>query len=277
MACALAAGQARADPPGPPAATDAVSARTLAMAAMVGLASGTDAIWRNPGAIAARRRYAAEIQYLSDRNSAAGNGAFYGASVVDSETGNLAGGFAWTRVDVPGSVGNRWNLALGAPLGQGLTVGVTGEYLTVDGAERARAGNLHAGVLWQVNDLLSLGLAGTNLIPTGHDQIAPTGVAAGLSVGTDRLFHVAADWRGQWDRAGTMRNTWAAGAEVLLFDLVPLRAGWTRDEWRDGQWWSAGAGLVTSSGVALDLAYRQAIGGGSNRVLAAGIKLFLFN
>ena len=54
-------------------------------------------------------------------------------------------------------------------------------------------------------------------------------------------------------------------------------AGWTRDEWRDGQGWSAGAGLVTSSGVALDLAYRQAIGGGSNRVLAAGIKLFLFN
>ncbi len=277
IAFALAAGAARADPPGPPATTDALSARSLAMAAMVGLASGTDAIWRNPGAIAARRRYAAEIQYQADQNSAAGDGAFYGASVVDSETSNLAGGFAWTRVDVPGSVGSRWNLAAAAPLSKGFFLGVSGEYLTLNGAQRVQAGNVHVGLLWEVNEFFALGLAGTNLISTGHDLVAPTGVAAGFSVGNDRLFHVAADWRGQWDPAGAMRNTWAAGAEVLLGDMVPLRVGWTRDEWRGGQWWSAGAGVVTSAGVALDLAYRQAIGGGDSRVLAAGLKIFLLN
>jgi hypothetical protein len=277
IAFALAAGEARADPPGPPIAADQLSARSLAMAAMRGLASGTDAIWLNPGAIAARRRYAAEIQYQTDQNSNAGDGAIFGASVVDAETSSIAGGFAFTRVDVPGSVGNRWDLAVAGALGQGLTLGVTGEWLALDGTEKVRAANVHVGLLWEVSGFLALGLAGTNLVPTGHPQISPTGAAGGISVGTDRLFHVAGDWLVQWDSTGKMRNTWAAGAEVLLFDLVPLRAGWTRDEWRDGQWWSAGAGVVTSSGVALDLAYRQAIGGGSNRVLAAGLKLFLFN
>jgi hypothetical protein len=277
IAFALAAGAARAEPPAPPVAADLLSARSLAMAAMRGLASGTDAIWQNPGAIAARRRYAAEIQYQADQNSAAGDGAFYGVSVVDSETSSLAGGFAFTRVDVPGSVGNRWNLAAAAPLAQGFYLGVCGEYLTLGGVQRVQAGNVHVGILWEVSELIALGLAGTNLIPTGHDLVAPTGVAAGFSVGNDRLFHVAADWRGQWDPQGTMRNTWAAGAEVLLGDMVPLRVGWTRDEWRGGQWWSAGAGVVTSAGVALDLAYRQAIGGGDDRVLAAGLKIFLFN
>lgn len=277
IALALAAGAARADPPAPPSTTDVLSARSLGMAAMRGLAAGTDAIWLNPGAIAARRRYTAEIQYQTDQKSTAGDSAFYGASVVDSETGSLAGGFAWTRVDVPGSIGNRWNLALAAPLAKGFYLGASGEYLTLDGAQNVRAGNVHAGLLWEVMEYFTLGVAGTNLLHTGHDLIAPTGVAGGFSVGTDRLLHVAGDWRAQWDPAGKVRNTWAAGAEVLAGDMFPLRAGWTRDEWRGGQWWSAGAGLVTSSGVALDLAWRQSIGGGNQRVLAVGLKLFFLD
>lgn len=277
IALALAAGAARADPPAPPSTTDVLSARSLGMAAMRGLAAGTDDIWLNPGAIAARRRYTAEIQYQTDQKSTTGDSAFYGASVVDSETGSLAGGFAWTRVDVPGSIGNRWNLALAAPLAKGFYLGASGEYLTLGGAQNVRAGNVHAGLLWEVMEYFTLGVAGTNLIHTGHDLIAPTGVAGGFSVGTDRLLHVAGDWRAQWDPAGTVRNTWAAGAEVLAGDMFPLRAGWTRDEWRGGQWWSAGAGLVTSSGVALDLAWRQSIGGGNQRVLAVGLKLFFLD
>ncbi len=276
IALALAAGAARADPPAPPKTTDVLSARSVGMAAMRGLASGTDAIWLNPGAMAARRRYTVEIQYQADQKTAAGDTAFYGASVLDSQSSSIAGGFAWTRVDLPGEVGNRWNLGAAAPLAQGFFLGASAEYLTLDGVQRVQAGNVHAGLLWEVMEYFTLGVAGTNLIHTGHDSIAPTGVAAGFSAGTDRLFHVAGDWRGQWGPTGPVRNTWAAGAEVLAADAIPLRAGWTRDEWRGGQWWSVGAGLVTSSGVALDLAWRQAIGGGSERTLAVGLKLFFF-
>lgn len=277
IALALAAGTARAGTPGPPIAADQLSARSLSMGAVRGLAAGTDAIWLNPGAMAARRRYAAEIQYQADQKSSAGDGSFWGVSVVDAETSSVAGGVAFTRVDVPGSVGNRWDLAVGGSLAKGLTVGVTGEYLTLHGPEEVKTGNAHVGLLWEVADLVTVGLAGTNLVPTGHPGLTPTGAAAGIAVGSDRLFHVAGDWLVQWDASGAKKNTWAVGAEVLVSDLVPLRVGLTRDEWRDGQWWSAGVGLVTSSGVAFDLAYRQAIRGGDSRVFAAGLKLFLFN
>ena len=277
IAFALAAGAARAETPGPPIAADQLSARSMAMAAMRGLAAGTDAIWLNPGAIAARRRYAAELQYQADQNSTTGDASFYGVSVVDAETSSVAGGFAYTRVDVPGSTGNRWNLALAGSVAKGLTVGVSGEYLILHGPEDVETGNVHVGLLWEVAEIVTVGLAGTNLVPTGHPSLSPTGAAAGIAVGSDRSFHVAGDWLIQWDANGAKKNTWAVGAEVLVADLVPLRAGLTRDEWRDGQWWSVGAGVVTSSGVAFDLAYRQAIGGGDSRLFAAGLKVFLFN
>lgn len=277
IALALAAGAARADAPGPPIATDQLSTRSLAMGAMRGLAAGTDAIWLNPGAIAARRRYAAELQWQLDQHTADGNATFYGASVVDAQTSSMAGGFAYNRVDVPGASGNRWNLALAGQVAKGLFVGVSGEYLILYGPEDVKTGNVHAGLLWELADIVSIGLAGTNLIPTGHSNLEPTGAAAGIAVGNDKLFHVAADWLVQWDASGKKHNTWATGAEVLIGDLVPVRAGLTKDEWRGGQWWSAGAGVVTSSGVALDLAYRQAIHGDNNRVFAAGLKIFLFN
>ncbi|HEU4386118.1 MAG TPA: hypothetical protein VFR85_21715 [Anaeromyxobacteraceae bacterium] len=277
IALALAAGAARAEVPGPPIAADQLSTRSLSMAAMRGLAAGTDAIWLNPGAIAARRRYAAELQWQLDQHSAAGNGSFYGVSVVDAQTSSIAGGFAYTRVDVPGSVGNRWNLALAGAVTKGLNVGVSGEYLILYGPEQVKAANLHVGLLWELAEIVTVGLAGTNLLSTGHPDLTPIGVAGGISVGSDRTFHVAGDWVVQWDAAWKKKNTWAVGAEVLIGDMVPLRAGLTRDEWRDGQWWSAGAGVVTSSGLAVDLAYRQAIRGADNRVFAAGLKVFLFN
>ena len=198
-------------------------------------------------------------------------------SVVDAESSPVAGGFAYTRVEVPGAAGNRWNLAVAGSVSKGLTVGVSGEYLILYGPEPVKAGNVHVGLLWELAEVVTVGLAGTNLVPTGHPDLSPTGAAVGVSVGSDRHFHVAGDWLVPWDATGKKRNTRAVGAEVLIGDLVPLRAGLTRDEWREGQWWSAGAGVVTSSGVALDVAYRQAIRGDNNRVFAAGLKVFLFN
>ena len=274
LALALAAGTARADPPDPPTATELLSARTLAIGAARGLLLGNDGIWLNPAAMAARRRFAAEFQFQADQKSSTGNGTFYGLSAVDSETSSVAAGLAWTHVDLPASVGDRWNLGLATAIGKGVSLGVTGEYLVLYGAGRAKQGNVSAGLFWEASDFLTLGVAGTNLIPTGNEDLAPTGVGAGLAVGNDRLFHVTGDWGAKWDSSGKRFQTWAAGAEVLVADLIPLRAGWTRDEWRGGMWWSAGAGFVTSAGVALDVAYRQAIDGGNNRVLAAGLKVF---
>jgi hypothetical protein len=62
---------------------------------------------------------------------------------------------------------------------------------------------------------------------------------------------------------------------VLLGRLVPLRAGWMKDETLDTRWWSIGAGLVTRNGVALDVGYRQSLDDPSARTIGASLKVFL--
>jgi hypothetical protein len=49
-----------------------------------------------------------------------------------------------------------------------------------------------------------------------------------------------------------------------------------KDETLDGQWWSAGAGLISQGGVALDVGYRQSLDTPSARTIAATLKMFLF-
>jgi hypothetical protein len=272
----LASGVARAaDPPAAPTLADILYARSVALAAYRGVAPGADAIFFNPGALAARRRYTLEFHYLVERAGADNQARFFGAAAVDSETGPVTAGVAYTRVLDIGSTGSVFDLALAGPLGKGLHLGVSGEYVNLGGADRVNAVTANAGIYWEASPMISVGVAGYNLLPIGHALLAPPGLGVGLSVGSDRSFHVAADWRGLFDSQGKVLNAYSAGAEVLVADMFPLRAGYLRDEWRRGQWWSAGVGVVTASGVAVDFSYRQAIGAPGYRTLSAGLKLFL--
>jgi len=277
LAIVLAPGAARAEPPGPPTLTDVVYARSLALSAFRAVVPGNDAIYFNPGGIAARHRFAAEIQGSLDRAEDVVDGQFLGVSVSDSASGPLAGVLAYERVSHFSYNGGLASLALGGTASKGLHVGLTVHYLKLTGpsAKQVQAATVSAGIFYEVNDIVNLGIAGYNLVPTNHDDLVPRGMAAGLSIGSDRKFLVASDWRAQWDAQGKVRNTYAAGAEALLGDLFPVRAGLLRDEWRKGQWWSAGVGLVTSTGVALDLSYQQAFGFPGYRMLAAGLKVFI--
>jgi hypothetical protein len=277
LAIALVAGAARAEPPGPPTLADIVYARSLALSAFRAVVPGNDAIYFNPGGISLRRRFAAEIQGSMNREGDVVDGQFLGVSASDSASGPLAATFAYENVSHFSHTGGIFSLALGGAASKGLHVGFTVHYLKLEGpgAARVQAATISAGVFYEVTDLVNLAVAGYNLVPTNHDDLNPTGMAVGLSVGSDRSFLAAADWRGQWDAQGKVRNTWAAGVEMLLGDSFPLRAGLLKDEWRKGQWWSAGVGLVSSTGVALDLSYQQAFGYPDYRMLAAGLKIFV--
>jgi hypothetical protein len=238
---------------------------------------GNDAIYFNPGGISVRRRFAAELQGSVNREGGVTDGQFLGVSASDSASGPVAGVLAYEHVSQFSNNGGLVSLALGGTASRGLHVGFTVHYLKLDGPAGAgvQAATVSAGIFYEVTDLVNLGIAGYNLVPTNHDDLVPTGMAAGLSVGSDRGLLVAADWRGQWDARGKVKNSWSAGVEALLGDLLPLRAGLLKDEWRKGQWWSAGVGLVSSSGVALDLSYQQAFGYPGYRTLAAGLKIFI--
>jgi len=277
LAMVLPAGAARpADPPLAPTSADLVGARGLALGGYRGLPTGNDGMFTNPATLAARKRYAVELQYLLDRQGGSRAWQWFQGSVVDSETSAVTGGFAYTRVVDGASSGNLYHLPVAFPLGGGLFAGVTGKLLDLrSAAGKTRVATADAGLYWQAAAALGLGAAAYNLVPTGEKQEAPRAYGAGLHVGDGRRYNVVLDWRGDAERRGKLTSSWAAGGELLVGDMVPLRAGWLRDDTRGASWWSAGAGLVSSAGVALDVSYRQGIDHPDDRTLAAAVKLFL--
>jgi hypothetical protein len=276
----LLAAPAGAAPPAPPTVADLTGVRSASLGGARGLAGGNEGIFLNAASLAARRRYALETHWTLERAGGANAGQFFTLSAVDSQLSAVTGGFAYTRVVSGPSVGNAYHLALATRLGGKLFVGVTGKYLSLSGAEDVGAATVDASAYVPIGGLLSVGVAGYNLVPVGHDEQAPRGLGTGVALGDGRRFNLTGDWRRDFDRAGGSTDAWGAGAELLLGNHFPVRAGWLRDETRDGptrdaQWWSAGAGFVTTAGAAIDLLYRQVIGSPSDRTFGVALKLLI--
>ena len=273
----LVAGAASAaEPPLPGGFPDLMGPRSLALGASIGIAHANEGVYVNVASLAARKRYSVETAGWVDRRGAENAARLYGGSVVDSVSAAVAGAFSYMRSDQGDYRGGAWWAALAGELTTGLYLGVGGKYLDLDGPEDSTsAATVDAGLFWQIADYVSLGAAGYNLVSIANDDVAPMGYGAGFGLGSDRSFQLTGDWRADLDRAGKTTNRWAAGAEVLLGEAVPLRAGWMRDETLGGSWWSIGAGIVTRQGVALDFAYRQSFDDPSARTIAASIKVFL--
>jgi hypothetical protein len=255
---------------------DVAGPRTLALSAAIGAASGNDAIYLNPGALAARRRYSAEGLWIVERRGADTVLQALGGSVVDS-TGPVAAGFSYLRVSEGGWSGNAFHLALAGAIAPKLNFGVGGKYLPLraPGGERTSIVTVDVGLHWEVLPLLSLGAAAYSLAPTGRPEVAPTGYGAGVVLGSDRRAQVLLDWRGDVDRVeGRTTNRWSAGAELLLAGMFPVRGGWVLDETLDTQWWSAGVGIVTRGGVGLDAGYRQSLDDDTARWVGIAFKVY---
>jgi hypothetical protein len=267
---------AAAELPQPGGIPDLVGPRTLGMSAAIGAAAGNDGLYLNPGAIAARKRYSVETGAIFDRRGGDTTDRFLGGSIVDSATSPVTAGFSFQRAERGIFTGNVFHAALAGPIQQGFFLGVAGKWLSVDGPRSTSAGTVDAGILWQLSELFSIGGAGYNLVPVGNELVAPMGAGAGVALGSDRSFQVTGDWRTDFDRGEKSTNRYAAGVEVLLGHLVPIRAGWMKDETLDTQWWSIGAGIVTQGGVAIDVGYRQSFDAPTARTIAATVKLFLF-
>ena len=279
LAIALAAAPAAAPaaPPRPPTAADLSGARALALGgAYRGLPAGNEAIFLNAASLAARRRYSFEAHWLLDRVGARTAGQQLSLLTVDSQLSDVAGAFAYTRIASGPSIGNALHAAFATALGGRLFAGLTAKYLTLSGEDDMRVVTGDASLFLPLGRLLSIGAAGYNLVPVGHLQQAPRAVGAGVALGDDRRFHLAADFRRDLqrrDRRST--DAWSVGGEVLAGRYFPLRAGWQRDDTREGEWWSAGAGFVTTAGVAVDFTYRQGIREASSRAFGVALKLFL--
>jgi hypothetical protein len=138
-----------------------------------------------------------------------------------------------------------------------------------------RAANVDLSAFWLPSSGFGLGVAGYNLLDAGHVGQQPRGFGVGASYGDDRLYHLAVDWRADFQRQGRTTHLFAIGGELLLGELVPVRASFVKDETRNASFWSAGLGIVTSSGFAIDAAYRQGIDASDERTFAVAMKLFV--
>lgn len=272
----LAGSASAAEPPAPAGIPDLVGPRALALSSGIGIAASNEGIYLNPATAGARKRYSVEGLLLLDRRGADTTAQMEGGSVVDSLSGPVTGGLSYLRAQRGDFTGNVLHLLVSGPIAQDFHLGVAGKYLAVKGPKNASAATVDAGIFWQVAELLSIGAAGYNLVPVGNELVAPRGAGAGVGIGSDRSFQVTADWRADFDRAGKTTNRYGAGLEVLLGQLVPLRAGWSRDETLGTRWWSLGIGLVTQTGIALDVGYRQSLDDSTARTIAATLKVFLF-
>lgn len=280
-----------ADLPAPGGVPDLVGPRALAVSAGIGLASGNDGLFLNPAALAARKRYSVETSAFIDRRGSETVAEVFGGSVVDSLTGPVTAGLSYLRAFDGDYKGNLIHVALAGPIVDGLYLGATAKWYSLNevqtlagagGAELERtngvsAATVDAGLFWQVAPYVSVGAVGYNLVSIANPRVAPRSYGAGLTLGSDRVAQITADWRADLDRREKTTNRYGVGGEVLLGGLVPLRAGYAHDETIGASWWSIGAGFVSRSGVAIDVAYRQDLDAPSARTISGALKLFLFD
>jgi hypothetical protein len=278
-AALLSAGSAWASELPPPLGLpDLTGPRTLALSAGIGNASGTEALFLNPAAIAARRRFVGDATFLLDRRPGSpteDTGMYFGGSVVDSVSAPIAAGTAYVRAQKGVYEGNLWHLTLAGRISERMFLGVTGKYYKVSGPEEVSSITMDAGLFWQLTENLSVGGAGYNLIPTNNDATLPRGVGAGFTFGSERSLQVVGDWRADFDRdpEDETKNRYGIGAEYFLGGRFPVRAGYQFDEILDSQFWSVGAGLV-SGRMAIDFGFRQSIDDASARTFAVAIRGF---
>jgi hypothetical protein len=221
--------------------------RSLAMAgAQEAWGGSTTAIFVNPANLTLYRVY--HLEGLAAFGPEARRQS-YGAAIADSSTSRLAGGFGgtWNSMD-PDGIKRQWadlRLAVAYPIGDHLSVGVTGRYLRATqrtgagpfGASLASDGTagdplfsqftFDAGIAASITDQFRLAVSGRNL--TAPDTgLAPTVLAGGMGF-SNQTVTVEADSLIDFTTFGEARARGMLGGEVLLADRFPLRAGYRYD------------------------------------------------
>ncbi len=283
-ALCLAGRAVAADPPPPLMVPDLVGPRTLSLQAGVGLASGTESLFVNPAALAARTRYVADTFYLTDRRPGLPGDAarqdYIGGTLADSSTTAVAAGLAYVRAWKGVETGTMLRLGVAGAVSEGFYVGLQGNYFDLHGAERVSSEfNLDAGIFYQVTRLVSVGGSAYNLLNSKHRELLPRGYGVGFAAGAETSVQLVGDWRYDLDRTqpGTGKkktNRYSIGLEYLFSGAVPLRAGFEVDDTSKTKWWSAGVGFVSSK-LALDVGYRQSTTTASARTVGVALRVFV--
>ncbi len=255
----------------PPGIIDLMHARNFAMGgAYRALGGGGESVGGNPAAMVTQKMYAFELTGAWDSETKFG---FASASIVDSQTSQLAAGLSYHFVSLGRGEDQRTaqvtSLGLAAPLSETVYVGVAGRHLLISGT--ANAITLDAGLLVRVSDALKVAVSGHNLIDIRHPEMSRY-YAVGLVYGVGALT-AAADLRVDFAAVPSTQVAYGAGLEYVVSGAFPLRAGYSHDNITGNEFLSAGIGFQTSGNGGIDFGYRHELGGTKGRLFALTLKL----
>lgn len=272
------------------APTDAHAREDGAPAAALGQADavrasgvGTSALYFNPAGMSTIRQYSFEAGYSLLQDVTDGHA--FGVSAVDSATnGNLAMGLGYNYItSKQGNVdrdGHSARFALATGYGGqdwSFSVGVGGRYLDL-----ARGGDtsdvefftVDAGLIFQLGNILRLGVAGQNLIDTKAISEAPRKVGFGAAARFSSLelsFDTELDIQTYEDETPA---TFLVGAQYFFEQGIVVRAGFAADGLRDQNRFAVGASYVSAT-IGADLAYTRATDDSGDSIFSASFKYFL--
>jgi hypothetical protein len=267
--------------------------RSLALAGANQVFGGsTTALFVNPANLALYRVY--HLEGLAAFSPEARRQS-YGGAIVDSSTSRLAGGFGgtWNSMD-PDGIKRQWadlRLTLAYPLGDRLSVGVTGRYLRATqrtgagpfGASLASGGTpddpivstftFDAGASVAITEQLRLAVTGRNL--TAPDTgLAPTVLAGGLGW-SNQTVTVEANSLVDFKTYGDPRGRFMGGAEALLADRFPVRLGYRYDAGTKTHALGLGGGYVDRQFSIEVGGRRDIVADHPSTMIGVGLRLFI--
>jgi hypothetical protein len=280
-----------------PRALQSETARGLALGTGVrASAISTSALAYNPAALVAGRAYHVEglVDYMADLQTVA-----LGGAVVDSSTSRLAAGLS-LRGFVSGENGMGGidgRLGIAFPLSDAISLGLSGRYLNVsqsvlliDGSKPSlslvKGFTMDASIRIAPTPAVQLEVGSYNLIrlsgqlgaapgaPSLAGAYAPLVIGGGASAVLGDMVVIGADVLVDLTSYSTAATTVGGGAEVLLANVLPLRAGYSYDVKRTQNTLSLGVGYADRS-VGFDLTWKQDLGGLGDTRVAAAFRFFV--
>ncbi len=253
-----------------PGLDDLMHARNVAMGgAYRSLGYGAESVGGNPAAIAMFKRYQVEASGSWDvvSNFLAGS-----VAVADSASSELATGLTYHIITMGDGETRRTahvnTLALAVAFGSYVSIGISGRNHIITGYNDTNSITMNAGIVVRPIEYLSLSVSGHNLIDNFNPDITRYfSFAASGMIG--RIFSPAFELKADFNLP-VPRFVVGAGAEFLLAENFPLRAGYSYDGPRDVHAISFGVGFFLE-GSGVDLAYKHEING-PGRMLALTIK-----
>jgi len=276
--------------------------RVVGMSGVRGDPVGNSAVYANPAGMSRAYIYAAEVLFTRD---AYGHNVA-GLNIVDSKTQpklavGASYGYQFTDSDAEITTdGHDARLAFSHPFTDRVHVGLGLRYLHLDreetdpedpmlpegtqasnakGPDDLKGFTLDAGLLIDVGEGLMIGLVGENLVPI-DDPATPR--RAGGSIGfIGDVFSIDVDVLADFDRhpKGEAAVDLGTGLELLVADVLPLRAGYRYDGALEQSWVGGGVGFITkgssSNGGQISISYSQNVTVSDQFLLSAGLVLFL--